>query len=297
MKAFVTAVTNTMRSAGQSLDSVGKALENHVTIEKLQPSLRCRSLGAQKPAVKSAFIAPSATLVGNIKVGSNTAFWYDSVVRGDVGKISIGDRTIVGDRCMVHVSGAPVNSETIIGDDVNLGAGSIIHGCKIGNKSTIGEGSTIMDHAKIGENVIIGAGSFVATGKEIPSGQYWAGIPAKYQRDVLPEELEKIKDRNVEELEWAAVHADEQQKTWEMIEDEEFDWNQEVDRGPDYYRRLPKEEWAARLGTLHDGSDAPGRLFDMPHSGRNDDPYLEKNAAFRKSNDVHDNKRIQSPAN
>ena len=236
-------------------------------------------------------------MVGNIKVGSNTAFWYDSVVRGDVGKISIGDRTIVGDRCMVHVSGAPVNSETIIGDDVNLGAGSIIHGCKIGNKSTIGEGSTIMDHAKIGENVIIGAGSFVATGKEIPSGQYWAGIPAKYQRDVLPEELEKIKDRNVEELEWAAVHADEQQKTWEMIEDEEFDWNQEVDRGPDYYRRLPKEEWAARLGTLHDGSDAPGRLFDMPHSGRNDDPYLEKNAAFRKSNDVHDNKRIQSPAN
>lgn len=137
------------------------------------------------------YIAPNATIVGDVEAGPNTSFWFNCVVRGDVGSIRIGARTNVQDLTMVHVAHERAN--LTIGEDVTVGHNCVLHGCSVGNRVLIGMGSILMDHVEIGDDVIIGAGSLLTEGLKVPAGHLVLGRPATVKRPLKKEEIDFLK--------------------------------------------------------------------------------------------------------
>ena len=135
------------------------------------------------------FVAKSADLIGKIKLGEASTIWYQSIIRGDYGVISIGDRTNIQDGSVVHVD---EQYPTVVGDDVTVGHRCIIHGCTIEDRVIVGMGSTIMNGAKIGQDSIVGANSLVTERKEFPPGSLIMGSPAKVIRALTDEEKQSI---------------------------------------------------------------------------------------------------------
>lgn len=145
------------------------------------------SFKAQNPKIhKSCFVAPSATLIGQVELGKGANVWFGCVLRGDINKIIVGDNTNIQDLTMVHV----VESiPAIIGDNVTIGHSAVIHACKIGNGSLIGMQACILDGAEIGEESIVAAGSLVPPGKKYPPRSMIMGNPAKVVRELSPDEI------------------------------------------------------------------------------------------------------------
>ncbi|MEX0681038.1 MAG: gamma carbonic anhydrase family protein [Balneolales bacterium] len=144
-----------------------------------------------KPEIdESCFIAPSADVIGNVTLGKESSIWFNTTIRGDVNYIQIGERSNIQDNSCVHVTNriAP----TIIGDQVTVGHGAIIHGCTIHERVLIGMQSVILDHAVIETDCMIAAGSLVPPGKTMPSGYLCMGAPAKPVRKLTSEEIESL---------------------------------------------------------------------------------------------------------
>ncbi len=136
------------------------------------------------------FIAPNATLIGDIQIGEESSIWFGCVLRAEHEKITIGRGTNIQDLSLVHVDpGFPV----AIGDEVIIGHRCIIHGCAIKSNSLIGMGAIIMNGAEIGNFCIVGAGSLVTEGMVIPDNSLVMGAPAKVIKQVTTEQIEKIK--------------------------------------------------------------------------------------------------------
>jgi carbonic anhydrase/acetyltransferase-like protein (isoleucine patch superfamily) len=135
----------------------------------------------------SVFIAASADVIGQVKIGEQSSVWFQVVIRGDVNFIEIGARTNIQDQSCLHVTRkiAPL----IIGSEVTVGHSVILHGCEIADRVLIGMGSTIMDGAKIPTHSIVGARSLVTEGKTFPEGHLIMGSPAKAVRPLTEEEL------------------------------------------------------------------------------------------------------------
>jgi carbonic anhydrase/acetyltransferase-like protein (isoleucine patch superfamily) len=123
-------------------------------------------------------------------MGSESSLWFQSVLRGDVNFIRIGERTNIQDLSMVHV--AYQSYPTLIGNDVTVGHSVVLHACTVGNLVLIGMGSVVMDGAEIGDRVILGAGSLVTKGTKIPSGSKAFGRPAKVAGMLTEKEIEQI---------------------------------------------------------------------------------------------------------
>lgn len=139
----------------------------------------------------SAFIAQTAALIGKVQVGEDSSIWYGCTLRGDVNNITIGARTNIQDGTVIHVSST--TQGTYIGDDVTVGHMALLHACTIGHRAFIGMKACIMDDARVEDEAMIAAGALVTPGKVVPSRQLWAGIPAKYVRDLTLEEIEFLK--------------------------------------------------------------------------------------------------------
>lgn len=138
---------------------------------------------------KSVFVAEGAKVIGNVTIKENSNIWFNAVIRGDSNTISIGKNTNVQDNAVIHTS---INSPVEIGNNVTIGHGAIIHGCKIGNNVLIGMGAIILDGAVIEDNCIIGAGSLVPQNKKISSNSLGFGNPFVIKREVTKEEKEHI---------------------------------------------------------------------------------------------------------
>jgi len=143
------------------------------------------------------WVAPDATVVGNVKMGEECSVWFGCVVRGDVHKIRIGDRTNIQDLTMIHVTHykKPDKSDghpTLIGDDVTVGHRVMLHGCTIENACLIGMSATILDGAVIGAESIVGAGALVTGGKVFPPRSLILGAPAKAVRQLSDEEVAEL---------------------------------------------------------------------------------------------------------
>jgi gamma-carbonic anhydrase len=132
------------------------------------------------------FIAENAVLIGDVKIGHDSSVWYNVTIRGDVNDIKIGARTNIQDGTVIHVSS--YTQGTYIGDDVTVGHVALLHACTIGNRVLVGMQACIMDDVQVGDDSMIAAGALVTPGKIIPSGQLWAGRPARYVRDLTPED-------------------------------------------------------------------------------------------------------------
>jgi carbonic anhydrase/acetyltransferase-like protein (isoleucine patch superfamily) len=133
------------------------------------------------PGENKYWIAPSADVMGRVRLLEHASVWFSAVLRGDNEWITIGDGSNVQDGCVLHTDpGAPL----AIGKDCTIGHKAILHGCTIGDNSLIGMGAIILNHAKIGRNCLIGAGAFVGEGKDIPDNSLVVGAPGKIIRQI-----------------------------------------------------------------------------------------------------------------
>ncbi|HEX5182689.1 MAG TPA: gamma carbonic anhydrase family protein [Allosphingosinicella sp.] len=149
--------------------------------------------GGKAPRIdESAFIAPGAKLIGDIEIGPDASIWYNVVLRGDVNRIRIGARTNIQDGSVLHVDspgpGGEAGHPTIIGEEVLIGHLAMVHGCRLHDRSFVGLGAIVMDGCEIESGAMLAAGAMLTPGRRIPAGQLWAGRPAKYLRDLTPEE-------------------------------------------------------------------------------------------------------------
>jgi len=135
------------------------------------------------------WIAPSATVVGRVDIGTDASIWFSAVVRGDQELIIVGEGTNVQDGAVLHTdAGAPLT----IGRNCTVGHQAILHGCTIGDNSLIGMGATVLNHARIGRNCLIGAKALVTEGRVIPDNSLVIGMPGKISRQLSQEEVEGI---------------------------------------------------------------------------------------------------------
>jgi carbonic anhydrase/acetyltransferase-like protein (isoleucine patch superfamily) len=134
----------------------------------------------------SAFIAPTAAVIGDVEVGEDSSVWYHCVLRGDTNVIRVGARTNIQDGTIVHVAAGTLPA--IIGDDITIGHACIIHACTLKNHAFVGMGATVLDGAVIEEGGMLGAGGLLAPGKRIGPNELWLGSPARLVRVMSAEE-------------------------------------------------------------------------------------------------------------
>lgn len=143
------------------------------------------------------YIDPACTVIGDVHIGDDSSVWPGTVIRGDVNHIRIGARSNIQDGTIIHVShdgpdGRPVGYPTLIGDDVTIGHGAIVHACSIGNACLIGMGATVLDGAVIEDHGFVGAGAVIPPGKTVRRGELWLGNPAKCVRTLSEKDIAQL---------------------------------------------------------------------------------------------------------
>ena len=152
------------------------------------------SLNGVTPQIaEDAFIAPTAAIIGDVVIGSETGIWFHCLVRGDMGSIRIGARTNIQDGTVIHIDSGGM--DTHIGDDVTVGHNAVIHACTLKNRAFVGISATVLDGAVIEEGGMLGAAGLLTPGKVIGPNELWTGSPAKLRR-VMDDEERKRFDRN-----------------------------------------------------------------------------------------------------
>lgn len=147
-------------------------------------------LGKSPQFDDTVFVAPSADIIGDVKLGKESSVWFNVTIRGDVNWIEIGDRSNVQDNTCIHVMNQ--TGPTKIGSEVTIGHSAMIHGCTIEDRVLIGIQSTVLDKVVIEPDVILAAGSLVPPGKRLESGYLYMGSPVKKARELTDEELASI---------------------------------------------------------------------------------------------------------
>lgn len=138
----------------------------------------------------SVWVAPNATIIGDVEIGEGSSVWFGAVLRGDVFPIRIGARTNIQDNAVVHVTNG--RAATSVGDDVTVGHSAIVHGCTVGNRCLVGMGSIVLDNAVLEDEVFLAAGSLVSPGARIVSRSMAIGRPAKKIRVLEDRDLLEI---------------------------------------------------------------------------------------------------------
>lgn len=140
---------------------------------------------------KNVYVAPSADIIGDVKIGKNSSIWFGAVLRGDIDYINIGENTSIQDNAIIHVTGNKY--PTIVKDNVVVAHGAILHGCTVENGVMIGMGAIVLDNAVVGRNSIVAAGALVKSGDNIPEGVIVAGVPAKVVKKITESNIENHK--------------------------------------------------------------------------------------------------------
>lgn len=150
------------------------------------------------------YLAENATVVGQVTMGDNCSVWFNTVVRGDVNKITIGNNVNIQDGAVVHCTYE--KAETVIGNNVSIGHNAIVHGCTVMDNALIGMGAIVMDNAVVHPNSIVAAGAVVLENTTVEEGSIYAGVPAKKVKDVSPEliqgEIIRIADNYIKYSNW-----------------------------------------------------------------------------------------------
>lgn len=134
----------------------------------------------------SAWIAPGAFIRGDVTLGEKVSIWYNAVLRADQESISIGKESNVQDNCVIH---GDAGNNVVVGEQVTVGHGAILHGCTVEDRCLIGMNAVVLDHAVIGEGSIVGAGAVVASGTVVPPRSLVVGTPAKVKRTLTDEDV------------------------------------------------------------------------------------------------------------
>jgi carbonic anhydrase/acetyltransferase-like protein (isoleucine patch superfamily) len=156
------------------------------------------------------FVAPNATIVGDVVMGNQCSVWFNAVIRGDVHYIKMGDKVNVQDGAIIHCTYQ--KHPTNIGNNVSIGHNAIVHGCTVHDNVLIGMGAIVMDRCVVHSNSIIAAGAVVLEGTVVEEGSIYAGIPAKKVKDISPEkisgEINRISNNYVHYASWFEEYND-----------------------------------------------------------------------------------------
>eukprot|EP01128_Nolandella_sp_AFSM9_P009720 TRINITY_DN6371_c0_g1_i1.p1 TRINITY_DN6371_c0_g1~~TRINITY_DN6371_c0_g1_i1.p1 ORF type:complete len:256 (+),score=50.58 TRINITY_DN6371_c0_g1_i1:25-768(+) len=188
-------VGSSIKAIGKALDETGSRLQGsgvHQLNSQVSNHRRLVPLYSKVSTIGvDTFVAPDACVVGAAKIGKNSALWYGAIIRGDVDPVTIGDNVSIGERAVVHIptSTTPNGSQTIIGDNVDLGVGAIVQGATIKKNATIQAGAIITAGSVVGEGAVIAAGSFLPPGTQVPTEELWSGSPANFVRKLSEDEL------------------------------------------------------------------------------------------------------------
>jgi carbonic anhydrase/acetyltransferase-like protein (isoleucine patch superfamily) len=152
----------------------------------------------------SAFIAEGVQLIGDVRIAKDASVWFNSVLRGDINRVEIGERTNIQDGSVLHVTS---EFPCIVGHDVTIGHRAIVHGCTVGDCCLVGMGSVILDNATIGSQSVVAAGAVVLQNFVVPEGVLVAGVPAKIVRPLTDDEKRQIKESARHYVEYAKAYG------------------------------------------------------------------------------------------
>lgn len=150
------------------------------------------------------FKADNATVIGNVTIGKRVGIWFGAVIRADKDRIVIGDRSNIQDNCVVHTT---TGHPALIGNDVSVGHGAILHGCTIKDQVLVGMGAIVLNGAVVGERSVIGAGAVVTEGMNVPPGSVVVGIPGKIIKQATEEQQKHILTNATSYVELAGEYA------------------------------------------------------------------------------------------
>ncbi len=150
-----------------------------------------------------AWVADSATVLGDVVVGARSGVWFGTVVRADTAPIRVGEETNLQDNCTLHADpGAPLT----IGDRVTVGHGAVLHGCTVGSDVLVGMGAVVLNRARIGDGSMLAAGAVVLEDTDVPEGSLVAGVPGRVRRQVTDAERERVRRNAGSYVRLAAEH-------------------------------------------------------------------------------------------
>lgn len=153
--------------------------------------MRMIGLGTRRPVVgRRVFVAPSATVAGDVELGDDVSLWFDVVVRGDIHWVRIGARSNLQDGVMVHVENG--RCPTLLEEEVSVGHGAVLHGCTVRRGALVGIGARVLNDAEVGERALVAAGAVVREGFVVPPRTLAAGVPAVIKRDLTAAELDRL---------------------------------------------------------------------------------------------------------
>jgi carbonic anhydrase/acetyltransferase-like protein (isoleucine patch superfamily) len=157
-----------------------------------------KSVRGKDPIIgEGTYLADNATVIGDVTIGKDCSIWFGAVLRGDVNKITIGDRTNIQDGAVLHTlfDGSKSPSQTHIGNDVSVGHNAVIHGAIIEDRCLIGMGAIVLDNAVVASGCIVAAGALVLSGSKLEPNSIYAGVPAKKVKEISPDQSRKIVER------------------------------------------------------------------------------------------------------
>lgn len=194
-----------------------------------------------KPIIgENVFIAPSASVIGNVELGASSSVWYGTVVRGDASTISIGERTNIQDRAVLYGTKSPASEPTVIGASVTIGHGAVVHGASVSDEAMIGMGAVIENGASVAKHALVAAGSVLPAKAVVGVGELWAGAPAAKVRDLTTAEIDAIIASAEDYVNLSSAHAEEAGKTHDQIEGEKLRRTLLDQRSDDYNSHIGK---------------------------------------------------------
>lgn len=221
-KAFYT-VGFWIRETGQALDRLGSRLQgNYFFQEQLSRHRTLMNVYDKAPVVhKEAFVAPNASLMGEVRVGQGSSIWYGCVLRGDANSITVGSGTNILDNSLVHVAKSNLAGKVLpvkIGDKVTVGHSAVLHGCTVEDESFVGTGATLLDGVVVETRAMVAPGALVRQNTRIPSGEVWGGNPAKFLRKLNDEEMALFSESATDNASLAQGHAVENAKPFNKVD-------------------------------------------------------------------------------
>ncbi|KAG5177038.1 gamma carbonic anhydrase [Tribonema minus] len=252
------------RKLGRAIDAAGIAIEgSNAVVEKLQPATRLLTHRGQVPKVAAnSFVAPTASLIGNVTLGEGASVWYGAVVRGDIHYVKIGDGTSIGDGAVVHVAKFAGDLPAVIGSNVTVGAKATVHACTLEDGCVVGAGATVLDGATVSRGAVLAAGALAPPRCVVPPNQVWAGSPAKYVRDVTAAEADAAAAALSATLQLARAHAAECAKDARTVVHEEELADDVFQRDLDIHHVPQPIEGPVPDPDEVEGVGVPGRIFN-----------------------------------
>jgi len=217
-KPYLVYFGEAFRETGLAIDQVGlQMMDNFASKDNLNRHRRIMTFHGKTPTVKQGtWVAPNASLIGQVNVGTHTSVWYGATVRGDLHPITVGNLSAIGERAVIRSA----NGETKIGDGVLVGDGAVLHSCTLESDSIVEANAVVLEGATVGTSSVVGPSSVVQAGSHIPNGEYWAGNPAKFVRKIEQSDLKSLHERVDHQHQMAIQHDNELAKDAKQINDD-----------------------------------------------------------------------------